>query len=256
MEAHHAAEYRQLSQTLYSELGRFTPQQVDVPSGASIFTLVRPALATTSPSPPLLLLHGYPQNHTCWSQLVLDLPLTQTLVIPDVPGYGLSTKTPSADHAAHSKRSLAKDMVDLMAALYGPETKFLVLGHDRGARIGYRAAMDFRNVVMGFVNMDTCPFLEQWGAMGLETHNHALVCLCAICQTYDNADTPYFRHWEHITGRVPICRNQLDLMEGRLFLAQPSPLPETMIGACPEFYMEYTSESLVQNFQVIIDALQ
>lgn len=63
--------------------------QVDVPSGASVFALVRRATKPSS-KPPLILLHGYPQTHSMWSTMVKrGLPSSfdeRSVIIPDLPG--------------------------------------------------------------------------------------------------------------------------------------------------------------------------
>ena len=62
---------------------------------------------------------------------------------PDLRGYGDSSKPPgSADHNNYSKREMARDMVEVMAAL-GFE-RFALVGHDRGARVAHRLALDHR----------------------------------------------------------------------------------------------------------------
>src|SRR5437764_13591419 len=94
-------------------------------------------LVTGGSGSPLLLLHGYPQTHVMWRKIAPRLAQGFTVVIPDLRGYGDSAKPPSApDHSAYSKRALALDQVETMAAL-GIE-RFHVAGHDRGARVPHR----------------------------------------------------------------------------------------------------------------------
>src|SRR5258708_40369846 len=82
---------------------------------------------------PLLLLHGYPQTHAIWHKVASELAKRFTLVIPDLRGYGSSSKPPTdADHLPYSKRAMALDMVEVMTALGLPQ--FSVAGHDRGGR--------------------------------------------------------------------------------------------------------------------------
>src|SRR5438094_7145014 len=91
-------------------------------------------LVTGGSGPPLLLLHGYPQTHVLWRKLAPRLAQDFTVVIPDLRGYGDSSKPPAGpDHAAYSKRALAQDQVETMAAL-GHE-RFCVAGPDRAARV-------------------------------------------------------------------------------------------------------------------------
>ena len=87
--------------------------------------------------PPLLLLHGHPQTHAIWHRVAPTLAQHFRLIMPDLRGYGDSSKPDGGDqHAAYSKRAMAQDMVSLMQHL-GFE-RFAVLAHDRGARVAHR----------------------------------------------------------------------------------------------------------------------
>ena len=88
--------------------------------------------------PPLLLLHGNPQTHAMWHLVAPELAKHFTVIAADIRGYGYSEKPPaSADHAAYSKREMAKDVVGLMRDLgFG---RFAIVSHDRGARLAHRA---------------------------------------------------------------------------------------------------------------------
>jgi haloacetate dehalogenase len=57
---------------------------------------------------PLLLLHGYPQNHATWIKLAGPLAKNFTCVIADLPGYGASSiPADSPYHEGFSKRRMA-----------------------------------------------------------------------------------------------------------------------------------------------------
>ena len=80
---------------------------------------------------PLLLLHGFPQTHVCWRQVAPRLAAAHRVVAPDLRGYGASQAPPGGPRGeGYSKRELAGELVELMAAL-GHE-RFAVAGHDRG----------------------------------------------------------------------------------------------------------------------------
>ena len=67
---------------------------------------------------PLLLLHGYPQNHNTWMKLAGPLGSRFTCVIADLPGYGASSIPPDApDHESFSKRRMAALLVSVMASM-------------------------------------------------------------------------------------------------------------------------------------------
>jgi haloacetate dehalogenase len=170
----------------------FTEQRVKL-AEAEIFC------RTGGSGPPLLLLHGYPQTHVCWHRVAPRLMRQFSLVIPDLRGYGQSRgPRPDPEHRGQSKRAMAQDMAELMTAL-GHE-RFLLAGHDRGARVGFRLALDQGPRVLRFAALDIIPTLDVWQGMDA-----------------DKALASY--HW--------------------LFLAVPAPLPETLIAADPDFYIRH-----------------
>lgn len=111
--------------------------------------------------PPLLLLHGHPQSHVIWHKIWPALTRHYTCVAADLRGYGDSGKPPaSPDHAAHSKRAMALDMVELMQALgFG---RFSVLAHDRGARVAHRLGLDHAERVERMMLLDIAPTLDMY----------------------------------------------------------------------------------------------
>ena len=111
--------------------------------------------------PPLLLLHGYPQTHLMWHAVAHRLARHHTVVAADLPGYGASFRPdPTPDHAPHSKRALAADLVQAMSRL--GHDAFAVAGHDRGGRVAYRMALDHPDLVTSAAVMDVVPTGEVW----------------------------------------------------------------------------------------------
>lgn len=148
--------------------------------------------------PPLLLLHGYPQTHLIWHKVAPQLARYYRVICPDLRGYGDSDK-PASDpqHLAYSKRTMALDMVELMREL-GFE-QFAVAGHDRGARVAHRMALDHPAAVTKLCVMDIAPTLHM----------------------FDHTDQHFasgYYHW--------------------FFLIQPDGLPEKMIGDDPGWYLQ------------------
>lgn len=91
--------------------------------------------------PPVVLLHGHPRTHATWHRVAALLAAGHTVVCPDLRGYGGSTAPPDAPrHAQASKRAMAADVIALMDAL--GHDRFALVGHDRGAYVAFRAAMD------------------------------------------------------------------------------------------------------------------
>ncbi|MGA2550576.1 MAG: alpha/beta hydrolase [Burkholderiaceae bacterium] len=170
--------------------------------------------------PPVLLLHGHPQTHVTWSEVAPRIvEAGYSVVATDLRGYGDSARPPGgADHSGYSKRAMALDQVEVMQAL-GFE-RFVVVGHDRGARVAHRMGLDHPENVRALAVLDIAP----------------------TATMYQRADrefaTRYF-WW--------------------FFLIQPEPLPERLIASDPEFYLRYhlagqsrtpgvPSETLIQEY--------
>jgi haloacetate dehalogenase len=105
---------------------------------------------------PVLLLHGYPQTHVMWHKVAPRLAETFTVVMADLRGYGDSSKPPDgANHATYSKRAMALDQIEVMRVL-GFE-RFAVVGHDRGARVAWRLAVEHPEAVTKAAVLDIVP---------------------------------------------------------------------------------------------------
>jgi haloacetate dehalogenase len=106
--------------------------------------------------PPLLLLHGNPLTHVSWHRVAPDLARRFTVVAIDLRGYGDSSKPEGGDdHAAYSFRAMAQDGVEVMDAL--GISRFAVAGHDRGARVAFRMALDHPARVERLASLDIVP---------------------------------------------------------------------------------------------------
>ena len=96
-----------------------------------------------------------------------------------------------------------REMARDMTALMshlGHET-FHLIGHDRGGRVAYRLALDHPERVKRLAILDILPTSDYWARM-------------------DRGFALKIYHWT--------------------LLAQPSPLPETLIGGAPDFWLEWT----------------
>ena len=148
---------------------------------------------------PLLLLHGIPETHLMWHKIAPRLAQDFTVVATDLRGYGESAKPPStADHAPYSKRAMAEDQVSVMRHL--GFDRFFVAGHDRGARVAYRMALDHPERVRKLAVLDIVPTGEAFRRTDKEMA---------------------FGFWVWF------------------FLAQPDGLPERVIGNDPQFFLDH-----------------
>ena len=138
---------------------------------------------------PLLLLHGFPESGVMWHRIAAELAERFTVVVPDLRGYGWSAAPDSHGGEGYTKRTMGADLVAVMD--HFGHARFAYAGHDRGARIGYRLALDHPGRVSRLVLLDIEPTFAVWDAIEA-----------------GRQDSP---HW--------------------LFLAKPAPEPETRIAA-------------------------
>ncbi|MFB9660209.1 alpha/beta fold hydrolase [Glycomyces mayteni] len=110
--------------------------------------------------PAVVLLHGHPRTHATWHRVAPALAAAgYAVVYPDLRGYGRSSKPePDAEHRRYCDRAMAADTAGLMSAL-GHE-RFAVVGHDRGAYVAFRTAMDFPDRVAALAVCDGVPIIE------------------------------------------------------------------------------------------------
>lgn len=115
------------------------------------------AVSCAGEGPSVLLLHGHPQNRLTWHRIAPKLVEAGfRVVLADLRGYGDSGRPDSApDHAPHSKRAMAADMVAVMRAL--GEERFSVIGHDRGGRVAHRLALDWPEQIERIAVLDIAP---------------------------------------------------------------------------------------------------
>jgi haloacetate dehalogenase len=157
------------------------------------------AVAVGGEGPPLLLLHGNPLTHVSWHKVAPALAERFTVVAPDLRGYGDSSKPDGGDdHSGYSFRTMGEDNFAVMDHL--SFDRFGVAGHDRGARVGFRMALDRPERVERLAALDIVP-----------TH-HMLsnVSLGWGLESY---------HW--------------------FFMAQKAPFPERLICADLDYYIQY-----------------
>ncbi|MGV2922382.1 alpha/beta fold hydrolase [Streptomyces alfalfae] len=110
--------------------------------------------------PAVLLLHGHPRTHATWHRVAPLLAAAgHTVVCPDLRGYGESDKPPTDErHGPYSKRAMAGDCLAVMRRL-GHE-RFAVVGHDRGAYVATRLALDHPEAVSALSVLDAVPLGE------------------------------------------------------------------------------------------------
>ena len=148
--------------------------------------------------PALLLLHGFPQTKAIWHQVAPALARDFTVVAADLRGYGQSSKLHGK--ADHSTYSKRSMAADQHALMKSLGfDQFFLLGHDRGGRVSHRLAADFPESVLRLMVLDISPTLTM----------------------YENTTMQFAKGYWHW-----------------FFLIQPEPVPETLIGANPEYWLK------------------
>lgn len=113
--------------------------------------------------PAVVLLHGFPQTHYMWRRVAQQIADRHTVIVPDLRGYGRSSKPSGADPGTYSKRSMAQDVVEIAKTL--GFVRFGLIGHDRGALVGVRAGLDHPDAVDYLGVLDVLPTLDTWAVL-------------------------------------------------------------------------------------------
>lgn len=152
---------------------------------------------------PVLCLHGYPQTHAIFYKMAPLLSPYATMVMTDLRGYGSAPKPATDDR--HSPYAKREMAGDMIAIMDAlGYDKFAVVGHDRGGRVAHRLAKDYPERVTHLTVLDIAPTLTMYEQTNM-----------AFAKAY--------YHW--------------------FYLIQPAPLPETMIGADPAFFLSQKFQS-------------
>lgn len=160
-------------------------------SGATIH------LVSKGAGPPLLLIHGHPETHVTWHKVAPALADAFTVVVPDLRGYGDSSKPGySPQSRDYSFRAMANDMVEVMARL--GHRSFMVAGHDRGGRVVHRMMLDHPDAVQKGAVLDVAPTLTM----------------------YDDTNKEFATRYVWWFLQI-----------------QPAPMPEHLIGVDPGYYL-------------------
>jgi haloacetate dehalogenase len=160
-------------------------------------------VAAGGAGPPVVLLHGFPQTHLAWRHVAADLAADHRVICPDLRGYGGSDKpADTAEHRTYAKTTMAADVLALMDRL--GHDRFTLVGHDRGAMVAFRTALDHPARVAGLAVLDVVPTSDFWRAVR------------------GPAGAAYF----HV-----------------FLMAHPAPVPERIIGADPDGYFGHFLDS-------------
>ncbi|MGK5553907.1 alpha/beta fold hydrolase [Actinomadura kijaniata] len=170
-------------------------------TGVALVNGIRLHYVREGSGPLVVLLHGWPQTGLCWRAVLGPLAADHTVVAPDLRGYGLSDKPAGG----YDKRQMAADMAALVQELgFG---RAAVVGHDRGARVAHRWALDRPDQVERLAVLDVVPTREMFRRL-------------------DASVAPGYWHW--------------------LFHLQPD-LPERLVGNDVRGYLEFFFERWTYN---------
>ncbi|WP_208012905.1 alpha/beta fold hydrolase [Nesterenkonia salmonea] len=118
---------------------------------------------TGGTQPLVVLLHGWPQTSQCWARVIPDLAQHYRVVAPDLRGYGLTDKP----RGGFDKKSMAQDIRELVNHLGYSSVR--IVGHDRGARVAHRFALDHGEVLTHLTVLDIAPTLHMFRHGSMDT---------------------------------------------------------------------------------------
>ena len=122
------------------------PVKVELSTGIAMNV----ALAGPEDAPPTIMLHGFPESHRTWRDLVPLMEDKVRMVMPDIRGYGASDKP--QDVKDYATEILIGDIFALADAL--EIDRFALVGHDWGGAMAWAAALSGnpRITRLGIVN--------------------------------------------------------------------------------------------------------
>jgi len=103
---------------------------------------------------PLLLLHGFPFDHTIWERVIGELEKGIRVIAPDLRGHGRSIVA----EGDYSITDMAADIIELMDQLKIKEA--VIAGHSMGGYIGLEIARNFPERVSGLVLISSHIFAD------------------------------------------------------------------------------------------------
>ncbi|MFM2438650.1 MAG: hypothetical protein RLZ55_1473 [Actinomycetota bacterium] len=105
-----------------------------IPASGLIFDV---SLAGPEDGTPVVLLHGFPQDHTCWDEVVADLAAAgYRTIAPDLRGYSPGARPPRA--ADYQQGAIVADVLGLLDVL-GHDSAHII-GHDWGGASAWALA--------------------------------------------------------------------------------------------------------------------
>ena len=149
--------------------------------------------------PPLLLIHGNPFTHLSWHKFAPRLAQEFTVVATDLRGYGDSSKPEGGER--HENYSFRNMALDNVEVMASLGfKKFFAAGHDRGGRVLHRMCLDHPDKVERAAILDIIP------------QHH-------LFNNINKNWATFSWHW--------------------FFNIQPAPMPEKLMGADPDWFIEY-----------------
>ena len=108
-------------------------QRIALPTGVELDV----AIAGDPASPPIFLLHGFPESHRTWRHQIPELAKDHYVVAPDQRGFARSSKPEGVENYTPDK-----PVGDLLAlADHLGVDRFTLVGHDWGGAIAWMAAL-------------------------------------------------------------------------------------------------------------------
>lgn len=123
---------------------------------------VRMNVVDTAPGdesrPVVVALHGIPESSAAWSSVTARLAGTARVIVPDLPGFGLSDKPADFDYSLHHQARVVGEMLERLV----PHTPVHLAVHDIGGPIGIMWASERRAQLASLLILNTTLFPERF----------------------------------------------------------------------------------------------
>lgn len=115
---------------------------------------VRISCEDVGSGPPIVLLHGFPLDHTMWSAQIAELQSHFRVIAPDLRGFGASQL---ADGDAEDGVGMERYAADVIALLDWLQVKepVVLAGLSMGGYIAWQAALRWPERIRGIIPLDT-----------------------------------------------------------------------------------------------------
>ncbi|HME49317.1 alpha/beta hydrolase [Mycobacterium sp.] len=158
---------------------------------------------------PVVALHGWPQHHWVFRDLLADPPAGLRIIAPDLPGYGASGPAPHR----WAKEDVAADILALLDEL-GLD-RVLLVGHDWGGYVGHLLVLRAPERFDGYL---ACNIAHPWQTpRALAPHLWRFLTYQPLMAAFGVPLQRHTRFIERLVFRIGATRDAIDPATARVY---------------------------------------